>query len=164
MRYAFDLAGRRHFVQLEEHADGPKYTIEGTTFEPKVEKLGKGHYKVTIGDETFEFNLEGGTIHEGNEMLDVQVNRAKPELIRAGGKGRKADGRIKPPMPGKVVEVHVEVGAEISEGDPLLVLEAMKMQNDLKSPVTGTVKTVHVSAGQNVEAATVLIEIEVPDE
>ncbi len=77
--------------------------------------------------------------------------------MRAGG--RKADGRVKPPMPGKVVEVKVKEGQEVQEGDVLLVLEAMKMQNDLKAPMAGTVGKVHVSDGTNVEATTVLMEI-----
>ncbi len=163
MRYSIDHGGRRYFVQLEEHADGPKFIVDGTSFEPKVEKLGKGHYKVSVDGEAFEFRSEGGHVHEGANTLDLRIRRAKPELVRAGGKGRRGDGRIKPPMPGKVVEVQVKEGDEVAEGDPLLVLEAMKMQNDLKSPVTGVVTKVLVSAGQNVEATTVMLEIEPAD-
>ncbi len=160
MRYAFDLEGRRYYVHVQEHAEGPKFVIEGTTFEPKVETVGKSHYKVTVDGNAFDFRLAAGHIHEGPHTLDVAVQRAKPELVRAGGKGRRGDGRIKPPMPGKVVEVQVKIGDTVKEGSPLLVLEAMKMQNDLKSPLAGVVTQIHVKPGQNVEAATVMVEIE----
>lgn len=145
---------------VEEHADGPKYIVDGTSFQPTVTKNGKGDYSVSLEKEQFSFQLKGGEIHDEAGPLDVRVNRAKPELVRAGGKGRKADGRIKPPMPGKVVELNVTVGDDVQEGTPLLVLEAMKMQNDLKSPLFGVVKTIHVAPGQNVDAATIMIEIE----
>ncbi len=160
MRYAFDLEGRRYYVQVQEHADGPKFIVDGTPFEPIVETAGKGHYKVNVDGNAFDFRLEAGHINEGPHTLDLAVQRAKPELVRAGGKGRRGDGRIKPPMPGKIVEVQVKIGDTVTEGSPLLVLEAMKMQNDLKSPIAGVVTQIHVKPGQNVEAATVMVEIE----
>ena len=160
MRYAFDLDGLRHYVQLEEHAQGPRFVVEGTAFEPTVEALGKGRYKVTLDGQTYEFRMAAGHVHEDGAALDLRIQRAKPELVRAGGKGRRGDGRIKPPMPGRIVEVQCKVGDEVKEGSPLVVLEAMKMQNDLKSPLAGIVTQVHVKPGQNVEAATVMVEIE----
>lgn len=160
MRYAFDLDGRRYYVQLEEHADGPKFVVDGTSFRPTVTKNGKGDYSVELDGKAYDFRVEAGHVHEGANALDLAIQRAKPELVRAGGKGRRGDGRIKPPMPGKVVEVHVKAGDTVEEGQTILVLEAMKMQNDLKSPVNGIVTQVHVGDGQNVEATTVMIEIE----
>ena len=160
MRYAFLLDGKEHHVTLEEHADGPKFLIDGDAFQPEVMPQGDGRFQVTLGDASFTFRLEDGSIQLGEQTLDVEVKRAKPVLQRAGGKGKRGQGTIKPPMPGKVVEVHVREGDEVTEGTPLLVLEAMKMQNDLKSAVAGVVKSVKGKAGQNVEATTVLVEIE----
>lgn len=160
MRYSFQLGNRTHHVTLEEHATGPKFIVDGSAFEPKVTVLGKGHYKVAVGGKVFEFKVANGLVTEGPRPLDLEVRRARPELVRKNAAGRKADGRIKPPMPGKVVEVKVKEGQTVAEGDVLCVLEAMKMQNDLKSPMAGTVRKVHVADGANVEAATVLIELE----
>lgn len=160
MRYSFQLGTRTHYVTLEEHADGPRFVVDGTTFEPKVKVLGKGHYKVVVGDRHFEFKVHNGIVMEGPRPLDLEVRRARPELVRKNAGGRKADGRVKPPMPGKVVEVKVKEGQEVKEGDVLCVLEAMKMQNDLKCPVNGKVTRVHVQDGANVEATTILIEVE----
>jgi biotin carboxyl carrier protein len=160
MRYSFQLGTRTHYVTLEEHAEGPRFVVDGTTFEPKVKVLGKGHYKVTVGKQAFEFKVHNGIVMEGPRPLDLEVRRARPELVRKNAAGRKADGRIKPPMPGKVVEVKVKEGQEVKEGDVLCVLEAMKMQNDLKCPVNGRVTRVHVQDGANVEATTILVEVE----
>lgn len=160
MRYSFQLGGREHFVTMEEHADGPKFCIGDTCYEPKVKAIGKGHYKVTLGPKEFEFTIRNGVVSEGPRALDLEVRRARPELARSRAGGRKQDGRIKPPMPGKVVEVKVKEGQVVAAGDVLLVLEAMKMQNDLKAPLAGKVVKVHVSDGMNVEATTVMVELE----
>lgn len=159
MRYSFRLGARSHHVTLEEHAEGPRFVVDGTAFDPQVKAVGKGHYKVTLDGKAYEFHVRNGIVTEGPHALDLEVRRARPELVRKGASGRKADGRIKPPMPGKVVEVKVKEGQEVAEGDVLCVLEAMKMQNDLRSPVSGKVARVHVQDGANVEATTVLIEV-----
>jgi biotin carboxyl carrier protein len=160
MRYAFSIGGREHHVTLEEHAGGPKYVVDGTAFEPKVKVLGRGHYQVQVDGKTFEFTVRNGLVSEGPRPLDLEVRRALPELVRTNAAGRKSDGRVKPPMPGKIVEVKVKEGQDVKEGDVLCVLEAMKMQNDLKSPMAGKVTRVHVQDGANVEATTILIEVE----
>ena len=63
-------------------------------------------------------------------------------------------------MPGKIIEVFTEEGAEIKEGDALLVLEAMKMQNEITSHLTGKVIKVNIKQGDNVNKDDILIEIE----
>jgi biotin carboxyl carrier protein len=67
---------------------------------------------------------------------------------------------INAPMPGLVLEVSVEAGQEVEEGTPLLILEAMKMENVIKAPGTGVVKKVNVSKGKAVEKNHLLIEME----
>ncbi len=159
MRYAFTLDGKTRFVTMEEHADGPRFLVDGQPFGVTVVATGPGAYTATIDGTDHTFQIDHDHVLHGGQAMDLEIRRAKPVLQRAGGKSRKANGQIKPPMPGKVVEIHVQEGDDISEGDPLLVLEAMKMQNDLKSPVTGKVTSVKVSEGQNVEASTVMLVI-----
>lgn len=159
MRYAFVLNGRPYAVDLQEHADGPKFVVEGEKFEPVVTPLGMGHYKVAIGNQKYEFKINNGHVVEGVRPLDLEVRRDTPELERSKATGKKADGRVKPPMPGKVVEVKVQPGQKVKQGQTLLILEAMKMQNDLKAPFDGTIARVSVQPGANVEASTVLVEL-----
>lgn len=160
MRYAFRLGAHEHKVTLEEHAEGPKFKIGESTLDPEVTQNGDGSYTVVVDGETFTFRVDNGRLEDNDGLLDLEITRARPELVRAGGAGRRGDGRIKPPMPGKIVEVPVKVGDVVAEGDVVIVLEAMKMQNDLKTPIAGTVSKVHVQDGTNVEATTILVEIE----
>ena len=61
------------------------------------------------------------------------------------------------PMPGKIIEVKVSVGQAVKAGDTLLILEAMKMQNEIAAPADGTVKAINVSAGQSVKVRDALV-------
>ena len=163
LRYAFHLGGRDYAVTLVEHADGPRFVVEGHAFQPKVERLGKGHYGVSIGTQRYEFRIQSGQVLDGARPLDLEVRRDRPALERTKSGGRRNDGRVKPPMPGRVLEVRVKEGQSVQEGDVLCVLEAMKMQNDIKSPHAGKVARIHVRDGATVESSTVLLEI-VPGE
>jgi pyruvate carboxylase subunit B len=78
-------------------------------------------------------------------------------LDEAGG---AAEREIRAPMPGLVLSVMVEDGQAVSEGDGLVVLEAMKMENELRAPADGVVKTVHVAPQDAVDKDALLIEME----
>jgi propionyl-CoA carboxylase alpha chain len=75
-----------------------------------------------------------------------------------------AAGSLVAPMPGAVVRVLVEAGAPVAKGDPLVVLEAMKMEHTVASPTAGTVSEVRVTAGQQVDAGSVLAVVDSDDE
>ena len=80
----------------------------------------------------------------------------------AGASSGSADGiaEIKTAMPGKLVRVLVEAGAEIKQGESVLVVEAMKMQNEMKSPRAGVIVSINVKPGDTVNAGDVLAVIE----
>ncbi|MFO0284071.1 MAG: biotin/lipoyl-containing protein, partial [Acidobacteriota bacterium] len=78
----------------------------------------------------------------------------------AKGKGASRAAKVASPMPGRVVRVLVEVGHIIEAGQGVVVVEAMKMQNELKSPIAGTVTQVQVSEGANVNGKQVLVVVE----
>jgi biotin carboxyl carrier protein len=67
---------------------------------------------------------------------------------------------VRSPMPGKIVSVSVAVGDSVTKGQPILVLESMKMENTIASPIDGTVSAVHVGAGDAVQHGQTLAEIE----
>ena len=83
----------------------------------------------------------------------------------AAGSGSESGRRqryahLLPPMPGSVLEVKVKVGDSVSEGDVLLILEAMKMENEVTSPAAGVVKSINVSVGATVNTGDTMIVIE----
>ena len=88
---------------------------------------------------------------------------AKPKPKRRGaeaGAAAAGSGKIAVPMQGTIVKVIAEVGATVSAGDPVVVLEAMKMENNVAADVDGTVTEVKVEAGQSVTAGEVVVVIE----
>jgi biotin carboxyl carrier protein len=90
-------------------------------------------------------------------MPDV-VATAKPR--RSGGRKKKKSGTVSANIPGQVVTVEVSEGQEVIEGQVILILEAMKMQNEIQAPVSGTVVSVHCTEGEAIEANVPLVVIE----
>lgn len=81
-----------------------------------------------------------------------------------GGDARDdSDALIKAPMPGKIIGLHVKQGQQVAEQDPLLVMEAMKMELSLVAPISGVIANIHVTEGARVDAQTLMIEIEPAD-
>lgn len=149
--------------------------------------LGDDRYAVTVGDERIEveaMTLPGGAMslrfgaktylaefeERGDDIgvlvkghvrrFDVVDERAS--RLRAANASFEAEGKqtINSPMPGKVVKVFVKPGDVVTEGQGLVVVEAMKMENELKSPKAGTVVEVHTKEGQTVENGAKLVVVE----
>ncbi|WP_420628261.1 biotin/lipoyl-containing protein [Candidatus Leptofilum sp.] len=72
---------------------------------------------------------------------------------------RSGDGRLKAPIPGLIARYLVEVGEEVAAGQPIVILEAMKMENEVRSPTNGRVEAIHVAPGETVASNTLLVEI-----
>ena len=153
--------GKETIVKL----DGVIYKAEARRISRGIEiKIGKKKYVIEKADDTHLY------IDGHKHKVEVQnLRRGRPSWFDAsqgGGKGGKAGGRVVtgegmvyPPMPGRVVDIKVKKGDKVTLGSPLLVLEAMKMQNEIVSHVDGTVRDVRVSAGQFVESGDVLMVI-----
>ncbi len=78
----------------------------------------------------------------------------------AGIGSGEGDTNIQSGMPGKIVEIRVKTGNSVKEGDLLLIIEAMKMENEIRASSSGKIKKIHVTEGQNVETGTLLLSIE----
>lgn len=103
------------------------------------------------------------TIKVNNSTYTVAIADALDMLIKEMGfevGASKQVNAIKAPMPGLILEVSVEVGQEVKENDPLLILEAMKMENSILLPREGVIKSVTMSKGAAVEKGALLIEFE----
>ncbi|HUR68822.1 MAG TPA: biotin/lipoyl-containing protein [Candidatus Thermoplasmatota archaeon] len=155
MKVLLEIGGDEFDAFVKREADKLTITIEGEAFDAKIAADGK----VTIGGKAFAIKVaEREVVVDGSpqpfRILDIKTGTAGD----AGGGGRGA--RIKPPMPGKIVTVAVNEGDEVKTGQVLVILEAMKMQNEIVAPSAGTVKKVSVKPGQNVEGKDVLIELE----
>ena len=86
----------------------------------------------------------------------------RPRSRRLAASKAAGPSLTRSPMPGVIVEVRVEPGQEVAKGDILLILEAMKMQNEITAEVAGVVQKIHVTEGQAVSGGTTLVTIAAP--
>ncbi len=141
--YDLRLEEREVAVELVGQDDaGLVLRLDGRTVRAWVEPREDG-CRVTVGGEVYDIGrIRGGGAARGKR-------HAGPD-----------SGRVVSPMPGKVTKVLVQAGDEVAAGQALLVLEAMKMENELRAAVAGKVARVHVEAGQPVSPAQLLLEFE----
>ncbi len=173
MKLTAEINGKQMSVHLERHeeAGGRRFitaNVDGRRLELSASEPEPGVYVLLSDHRVFECRVIMGA--EG-ELYEVRVrNRVfrvallDPKRLRAQGQstGGGASGAaiIKAPMPGKVLRVLTEVGATIEAGEGVLVVEAMKMQNELKTAKAGRVVELRVAAGATVNAGDVLAVIE----
>lgn len=111
-----------------------------------VEK-NQNQYTVLINGVSYIFSIETPFSYKRRKYLDKTKSKSKTEIVGA-------------PMPGKIVDILVEPGAKVKEGEAILILEAMKMQNEITSPVTGVIKNVVVKQNDIVNKEDILVEID----
>ena len=166
MKYFVTVAGKEMVVEL----DGERVTVDGAT-------IASAHLNTLPGTPIKHLVLDGAShalamdaVGRGQwavgylgEQHELEVVDERTRHIRSlTGAGQKGSGptTLKAPMPGLVVRVAVEEGAKVEAGAPLVVLEAMKMENELRATAAGVVKGVKVKGGQAVEKGQVLVEFE----
>lgn len=111
--------------------------------------------QVDFKNKTAVFNIDNKLVEVAiEEPIDLLLNKMG---IKTGAKN-KID-HIKAPMPGLVLNILVQEGDQISKGQPILVLEAMKMENVFKAPVDATIKAIKVNKGEAVEKGTIMLEL-----
>ena len=107
-------------------------------------------YRVTVNGNVYEITLEVIDKADIKAVPVAPVAAAPAAPVAAGAKS------ITAPMPGTILKVNVQNGAAVKKGDVLMVLEAMKMENEIMAPADGTVASVNVAQGASVEAGAVL--------
>ena len=127
-----------------------KVKVDGEEYEVELEKQ-EGVWNVTIEGKSFRIEIEG------NSVGDMAGNKRKKK-----GRGTKS-GTISSTIPGKIVSIVVEEGDIVAEGDVVMILEAMKMQNEIQAPLSGCVTAVNCKPGDSIEANSPLIVIQ-PEE
>lgn len=137
-------------------------------FDGEVIKLNESNYKVYKGTKIYHVELvtrqdKELTIKVNDELLIVRVTDHIDRILDKLGMNVAASNlikEIKAPMPGSILNIIAKAGEEVKQGDQLLVLEAMKMENVIKSPGDGIVSKIHVAEKENVEKNQVLISFE----
>ena len=125
--------------------DTRKVIVDGEELEVEIEVV-EGKWLATVMGKTFTIEIPDAT-------PTVQKKRSS-------GKKKKKSGTVSANIPGKIVTIEVKEGQQVSEGQVVLILEAMKMQNEIQAPVNGTVVSVNCGEGDSIEANVPLVVIE----
>lgn len=127
----------------------------------------KRRFRVTVSGKVFDVEVEEvGTVEPvATPATTVPIPREEkkpsPAIVsEAKAEVSKAPGTVRAPIPGTIVSIKCKEGDVVKTGDPILVLESMKMENLIYSPITGKIKKIYVSEGASVNAGEVLVEIE----
>jgi biotin carboxyl carrier protein len=141
--------GRDYTVELrEDEKYGVHILWKNRRYPVEIVRTRQNRYEILFNDISHTFTVETPVSMQRKKVLGTGASAKKKLVISA-------------PMPGKIIDVLVREGAEVVRGEALVILEAMKMQNEIQSLVSGTVTRIGVKAGQNVMKDDMLAEISV---
>jgi biotin carboxyl carrier protein len=165
MKYLVTVAGR----EIEVEVDGDQVTVGGATRTATLRTVaGTSSRQLLVDGRPTVLTLRSAgrgqwTLGVGGDRWDAEVVDERTRHIRsltAGASAARGPATVRAPMPGLVVRVLVEAEQEVAAGAGIVVLEAMKMENELKAPTAGVVRAVRVAAGEPVEKGQVLVELQ----
>ena len=167
MTYFGHSGGRDHRLDVLQDKDGLRVRLDDQEFCVDFLQVDPGLYSLLIGGRSYEIDLleleDALMVLVDGQPFRVEIQEERERRLRAArGKGQAQGGRrtVTAPMPGKVVRLLVRPGDPVRAGDGIVVVEAMKMENELKAPAAGTVKEIRVEEGRAVSGGDVLVVIE----
>jgi biotin carboxyl carrier protein len=166
MKLHAEIADTKHEIEIKRGGGRVVANIDGRNYDVEVSEPEPNVYLIKHQGKIFEVSVSQDAAgvtkaRMGANELDIRIT--DPKRLRGAS---DADGTVEGPaeiktaMPGKVVRILTQVGAEVEKGDGIIVVEAMKMQNELKAPKAGTVKEIRVSEGTTVAAGETLVTVE----
>lgn len=163
MKIEVQLHGIKKSVEVRATADRLQFFIDGRALEADFVHIANGIYSILIARQSFEVRVErrGLFLEATVNGRMYQAEIADPRRLKQGRSGIEAEGRqrVVSSMPGKVVRLLVAVGDRVESNAGLLVIEAMKMQNEVRSPKSGQIERILIVEGQAVNAGDVLAVI-----
>jgi biotin carboxyl carrier protein len=167
--YSVNISEKKFEIEFDSQ-NAKKGTVNGKDFTLDSVKIKEGSYHVIYNNQSYnieilEINTDNSTVKlningvnytsKVNSELDILLQKLGMDNLTS-----KKVKELKSPMPGLVLDIMVEPGQEVSEGDNLLILEAMKMENNIKSPVSGKIAEIKCNKGTAVEKNEILIVFE----
>ena len=165
MKLDVQIDGKTHRVELTQARDLSRWFADGHPLDADGKEVSPGVYSILVQGQSFEVRVEriGAELRATTEDREYKIAIGDPREWKKNRTGAaEAEGRqqVLAPMPGKVVRVLVATGDQVQAGQGLMVVEAMKMQNEMKSPKDGRVREIRVSPGDTVAAGDILAVIE----
>jgi biotin carboxyl carrier protein len=164
MTYDVTIDGKSHRLELDRIENGWSCRLDGREIPLDAILARADVLSLRIGDRAFEVKCErvNSETHfwVGSERFVVEVRDPRSLRGRVRAVDERGPKKLTAPMPGRVVRILAAQGSEVEAGAGVLVVEAMKMQNEVKSPKKGTIQKILVSAGMAVNAGDVLAIVE----
>jgi biotin carboxyl carrier protein len=166
MKFEVQISGKTRTVELQRNSDRWQISLDGAALDADAIEISPNVFSVLLNGESYEVRI--AIASDSKLTLQTRHHEFVAEVVDPRAwRGRhhgavEAQGRqeIVAPMPGKVVRVLVKAGDKVEAGQGLLVVEAMKMQNEVRSPKTGTVERLLAREGHAVNAGEVLAWID----
>ena len=165
MIYDVSLDGKLHRLKLDRSGNGYRCELDGEAYEIDATFFDQGLLSLMLGGKTYRVRRDqvgaSNFVWVGTERFLVEVSDPRSLRGRRFSRGT-SDGPVSlvAPMPGKVVRVLVNENATVESGQGIVVVEAMKMQNEVKSPKAGRVRKLATKEGASVNAGDVLAVVE----
>jgi biotin carboxyl carrier protein len=166
MKFEVVINGARRTVEIELNDNRWRISLDGETIEADAVEVAPNIFSILLNRNSHEVRITpmpagALTLQTGHQEFTAEVTDPRAWRGRRHG-ALEAEGRqqILAPMPGKIIRVLVQVGEKVEAGQGLLVVEAMKMQNEIRSPKSGTVERLLAKEGQPVNAGEVLAWID----
>ena len=169
MTFSVETGGTRRTIEIRRARGGWAVTVDGRAMSANVHPV-EGRWSVLYGAgettsrRSYEVALERR--RKGDQLVHVDGREIKVSFLDHPGRSRGASSaagfgarEVVAPMPGRIVKVLVKAGDTVAVNQGLVVVEAMKMENELRAPRAGTVESVRVSEGMSVEANAVLVVV-----
>jgi biotin carboxyl carrier protein len=166
MKLEVVINNARRIIEVERDAGRWRISLDGEPAEADAMEIAPGVFSIVLGGKSHEVRVTATptgalTLQTGHREFTAEVSDPRAWRGRRHG-ALEAEGRqqIVAPMPGKIIRVLVQAGEKVEAGQGLLVVEAMKMQNEIRSPKSGTVERLLVNEGQPVNAGEALAWID----
>ena len=172
MTFSIDVGGRERVVRVSGGRGNYTVLVDDNRYDVDAARIGES-WSLLVGRRSYEVAAGPGrpgvtTVVVNGRAVVVELSRPTGLRARSGGSRERSDASealrgpvsVVAPMPGRIVKVQVRPGDVVAARQGLVVIEAMKMENELRAPRPGTVKEVRVSEGALVEARTVAVVIE----
>ena len=139
-----------------------RFKIEDNVYDVAVDSLENNHLELNVNGKKYSVELEEEVVTPKTEV-EIETNKKpippKKDVLPTNAPPRTENIRVTAPLPGSIVRVVAQEGSVVKNGDVLLIMESMKMENNILADSNGTVKKIHVAAGQAVMQDDVLVEI-----
>jgi biotin carboxyl carrier protein len=147
LKQSIRIGNRNYDVQLKQDEKYGTYILwKNRKYPVEILRSRQNKYDILFNDISYTFTVETPFSLQRKKVLNKQKGKVETEFVKA-------------PMPGKIIDVLAREGSQVIKGEAVVILEAMKMQNEIQSPVNGNIIKVHAKPNTNVMKDDVLVEI-----